>query len=255
MDRRPPPNDRLSTDWDRRRVLRAMGVAGAAALTGRNLAGALETVGAAAAGEALDCVVTPAQTEGPYFVDERLRRSDIRVDPATKEVSEGVPLRLRFAVSRVDGAACSPLSGASVDVWQCDALGLYSDVRDFAGRFDTRGQQFLRGYQVTGRDGLAEFLTIYPGWYTGRAVHVHFKVRVPGEGGRSRELTSQLYFDDAVTDRVHAQRPYNAKGRRDLRNADDRIFRSDSEPQLLVRLRPHGKGYLGTMSVGLRIAS
>ncbi len=251
MGRRQPPNDHLKAEWDRRRVLRAMGVAGAAALAGPTLVAALETTGAE---ETLDCVVTPAQTEGPYFVDDRLRRSDIRLDPATKEVSRGVPLRLRLHVSRVDGTACSPLSGAIVDVWQCDALGVYSDVRDFAGRFDTRGRQFLRGYQVTGRDGAAEFVTVYPGWYTGRAVHVHFKVRVPGEGGRDRELTSQLYFDDAVTDRVHAQPPYNAKGRRDRRNADDRIFRSrDSGPQLLVKLRREGEGYAGTTSVGLRM--
>jgi protocatechuate 3,4-dioxygenase beta subunit len=253
MTSEPPSTDRLQVEWDRRRVLRAVGVAGAAALAGPGVARALEAVSAAGAGKTLDCVVTPAQTEGPYFVDERLERRDIRLDPATKEVSRGVPLRLRFHVSRVDGASCSPLAGAIVDVWQCDALGVYSDVHDFAGRFDTRGRHFLRGYQVTGSEGMAEFLTIYPGWYTGRAVHIHFKVRVPGERGRGRELTAQLYFDDAVTDRVHALPPYDAKGRRDRRNADDRIFRSrDSGPQLLLRRRD-GEGYVGSTSVGLRM--
>jgi protocatechuate 3,4-dioxygenase beta subunit len=69
-----------------------------------------------------------------------------------------------------------------VDVWQCDALGVYSDVRDSNGFFDTRGRQFLRGYQVTDRNGQAEFLTVYPGWYRGRTVHLHFKVRVQRRG-------------------------------------------------------------------------
>src|SRR5258705_14025132 len=76
------------------------------------------------------CVVRPEQTEGPYFVDEKLNRSDIRVDPSDKSVKAGVPLRLEFHVSHIGGGACVPLSGAIVDLWHCDAQGVYSDVRD-----------------------------------------------------------------------------------------------------------------------------
>ncbi|HEX5761256.1 MAG TPA: twin-arginine translocation pathway signal protein [Thermoanaerobaculia bacterium] len=238
--------DTRRDDWSRREVLGLLGAAGAAALAGY--------APAAAAEEPLDCVVTPAQTEGPYFRDERLERADIRVDPATRRAVEGVPLRLRLLVRRVDGAACTPLPGAVVDLWQCDALGVYSDVRDFAGRFDTRGRRFLRGYQVTDRTGAAEFLTIYPGWYPGRAVHVHFKVRVPADGPRGRELSSQLYFDDELTDRVHARQPYRGHGPRDTRNDEDGIYRGrDSGPQLMLRVRPQGQGYAGTTAVGLRL--
>jgi len=200
-------------------------------------------------------VVTPEQTEGPYFVDERLLRADIRTDPETGAARDGSPLELRLAVSRVDGAACTPIEGALVDVWQCDALGVYSDVRDFQGLFDTRGQKFLRGYQLTDAGGAARFVTVYPGWYSGRAVHIHFKIRLVNGDRTTHELTSQLYFDDAITDQVHALAPYNAKGMRDVRNERDGIFRrGDSGSRLLLRLTREGEGYVGELAVGLRMS-
>jgi len=165
----------------------------------------------------IPCVVRPQETEGPYFVDDKLNRSDIRSDPSDGAVAPGTPFALTFNVARLGANACAPLAGAIVDVWHCDARGVYSDVEDPG--FNTKGKRFLRGYQVTDANGVAGFTTIYPGWYAGRTVHVHFKIR----SGRS-EFTSQLYFDDGLTDRVHAQAPYAAKGRRTLRNADDRIF-------------------------------
>ena len=97
------------------------------------------------------CVVRPEQTEGPYFVDEKLNRSDIRNEPSDNSSKPGVPLRLEFQVSRIAGGACAPLNGAIVDVWHCDALGVYSDVRD--SKFDARGKKFLRGYQQTDTNG------------------------------------------------------------------------------------------------------
>lgn len=198
------------------------------------------------------CVARPEQTEGPYFVDDKLKRSDIRADPSDGAVKPGVPLHLTFRVSRIDGRACSPLGGAIVDVWQCDALGVYSGVRDFNGRFDTRGKQFLRGYQVTGVDGRVRFLTVYPGWYPGRTVHIHFKIRTDPAARQGYEFTSQLYFDDAVTDQVHAQAPYAGKGMRRVRNARDGIFRNGGE-QLILRLERDARGYAGTFDIGLEI--
>lgn len=230
----------------------------------------LATVGAAALGGALPraasarapganartrlpaCIVRPAQTEGPYFVDERLLRSDIRSDPTDGSVKAGTPLRLRFQVSRMEGAACAPLAGAWVDVWQCDALGVYAGVTDTNGLFETRGQKFLRGYQVTDAAGTAEFVTIYPGWYPGRCVHVHFKIRTDPAARRGYEFASQLYFDDTLTDRVHAAAPYAEKGSGRRRNEQDGIFRSGGS-QLLVDLGPRSDGYAGTFDVGLQI--
>jgi protocatechuate 3,4-dioxygenase beta subunit len=198
------------------------------------------------------CIVRPAQTEGPYFVDEKLERSDIRSDPRNGAVSEGALLRLAFRVSRLDGASCAPLRGALVDVWQCDALGVYSDVKDTEGRFDTRGQKFLRGHQVTNAEGVAEFRTVYPGWYEGRTVHIHFKIRTDPAAQRGTEFTSQIYFDDAVTDGVMALAPYASKGKRSSRNEDDGIFRRGGRDLMLEVVR-EGAAYSGTFDIGLQI--
>ena len=103
------------------------------------------------------CVVRPEQTEGPYFVDEQLHRSDIRSDPSDGSVQEGVPLRLSFHVSRIASDTCTPLEGAIVDVWHCDVRGRYSDVPDLNAFFDTRGKKFLRGSQTTDAHGSAQF--------------------------------------------------------------------------------------------------
>ncbi len=195
------------------------------------------------------CVVTPALTEGPYFVDERLNRSDIRSDPATGAVKAGVLLGLTVQLSQISSAgACTPLVGALVDMWHCDALGLYSDV----SAQSTVGQRFLRGYQVSDQNGNVRFTTIYPGWYTGRAVHIHFKVRTSPTGARGLEFTSQLFFDEALTDQVHAQSPYSQKGRRNTLITNDGIFQSGGT-SLLVPLAASGGGYAGTMYVGVRV--
>jgi protocatechuate 3,4-dioxygenase beta subunit len=200
-------------------------------------------------GAVTGCVITPQQTEGPYFVDERLQRSDIRADPETGIVKGGVPLAVTLHISQARSGGCEPLAGALVDVWHCDALGAYSDVRDRT--FDTVGQKFLRGYQLTDDSGAVTFQTIYPGWYSGRAVHIHFKVRTsPGER-RGRELTSQLYFDEGITDRVHARAPYAGKGRRDTRNATDGIYRRGGS-QLVLPVTPQGEGYHGAFDIALQ---
>jgi len=194
---------------------------------------------------AVSCVLTPQQTEGPYFVDEKLNRADIRSDPGSGAVKEGVVLRLNLAVYRVDGAACTPLAGAIVDVWHCDALGVYSDVSG-AGQSNTAGQKFLRGYQVTDANGRVQFQTIYPGWYQGRTVHIHFKVRTD----QGLEFTSQLYFDEALSAQVFAQAPYNTKGPSGTPNASDGIFSNET----VLTITPEGSGYVGTFNVGLQMA-
>jgi protocatechuate 3,4-dioxygenase beta subunit len=198
-------------------------------------------------------VVRPEQTEGPYFIDEKLNRSDIRSDPSDGALRPGMPLRLEFQVSRISGNSCSPLGGAIVDVWQCDALGLYSGVRDMNAGFDTRGKKFLRGYQSTDESGLAEFLTIYPGWYPGRAVHIHFKIRTDPRLRPAREFISQLYFDESITDQVHQQAPYNGKGRRRTTNDADFIFRRGGK-QLIPRVTKDPHGYGAKFEIGLQLS-
>ena len=204
----------------------------------------------ASAKQTASCVVKPQQTEGPYFVDEKLNRSDIRSDPSDNSLKQGVQLRLAFQVSRIAGESCAPLEGAIVDIWHCDAMGVYSDVTDRS--FNTVGKKFLRGYQVTNANGTVEFNTIYPGWYPGRTVHIHFKIRTYSASQQSYEFTSQLYFDDALTDQIHTQRPYAAKGQRNIKNDQDGIFQRGGD-QLMLQVAKDAKGYGARFDIGLQI--
>lgn len=199
-----------------------------------------------------NCIVKPSQTEGPYFVDTKLDRSDIRSDPTDGSVCEGTPLYLTIQLSRLNSSGCRPLPGALVDLWQCDALGIYSGVEDINDQFNTVGKQFLRGHQMSDEHGIARFLTIYPGWYQGRTVHLHFKVRTDPGSETGHEFTSQLYFDDSVTDRVLAGEPYAQNEGERPRNADDRIFQSGGD-QLLLEVVEHADGYAATFDIGLQI--
>jgi protocatechuate 3,4-dioxygenase beta subunit len=177
-------------------------------------------------GDDSSCTLTPEATEGPYYFDVDSIRSDISED------RDGTPLRLAVRVRDAEG--CEPLANAVVDIWHCDAGGVYSGFE--AGE----GERFLRGAQVTNRHGIVEFATVYPGWYQGRTVHIHAKVHLD----RSTMLTTQLYFDDAVTDVVHAREPYAARGERDQRNDTDGIF----DEALLLDLSKDGDGYVGAIS-------
>jgi len=242
----------------RREVLALLGGSGAAllaacapsALASPTPTAAQQTAASSAAASAAattlpSCVVRPALTEGPYFVDEKLSRSDIRSDPTTGNARPGIPLTLGFLVSRLSGSSCAALSGAIVDVWHCDALGVYSDVSDPS--FNTKGQRFLRGYQTTDASGRAQFTTIYPGWYQGRAVHIHFKIRPT----TASEFTSQLFFDDALNTEVYSQAPYSQRGTQGiLRNAGDGIYQQGGG-KLLLNVTKTGSGYAATFDIGL----
>ena len=192
------------------------------------------------------CVVRPALTEGPFFVDERLQRSDIRPDSSSGAVSVGIPLALAFAVSKVGSNTCDPFPAALVDVWHCNADGLYSDEASN----NTAGQNFLRGYQLTDANGSAAFTTIYPGWYSGRTVHIHFKIRTDPDASSGLEFTSQLFFDESVTAQVFAQQPYLARGPQDTTNARDGIYQSGGS-QLLLAPTSSGAGYAATFEIGV----
>ncbi len=204
------------------------------------------------------CVVRPELEEGPFFLDHQLNRSDVRVEPATGELSPGVPLSLTFTVLRAGASGCAPLTGATVDIWQCDAAGVYSGVGGGFG--PARGgpsasseSKALRGVQVTDASGTARFTTIYPGWYQGRTVHIHFKVRTTAAPTGAYEFTSQLFFDDALTDVIHAGAPYAARGERQTRNQNDGIFR-DGGPGLTLAPEKQADGLAATFGIGLDLS-
>ncbi len=187
------------------------------------------------------CTLSAQGTEGPYYFDVERIRTDIREDRG------GTPLRLVIRVR--DAGDCGPLRNAVVDIWHCDAGGIYSGFEEQsieAGgtpdpAADSGPGTFLRGAQVTDRDGIVEITTIYPGWYPGRTVHIHAKVHVDN----STVLTTQVYFDDAVSSEVYAQgAPYRPDDERQVFNEGDGIF----DPSLVLTLSEEDDGYLGTIS-------
>jgi protocatechuate 3,4-dioxygenase beta subunit len=222
----------------RRTSLVRLGGFVAAALTG----GALEadrSEGAGPAGVAsgaVTCVLTPELTEGPYYVpDEKVRRNITEGRP-------GTPLALRLTV--VNASTCKPIKGAAVDIWHCDAGGAYSGISSEG----TEDRTFMRGIQRTDAKGLALFQTVYPGWYRGRAVHIHVKVHLGG----TVVHTGQLFFPDAVTAAAYKAKPYSLRGAPEMRNADDSIFVNGGKKSLLaVRRNSSGSGYVGAITMGV----
>jgi protocatechuate 3,4-dioxygenase beta subunit len=177
----------------RREVFAALSLPAANALTGA--ANAAAPADAGAFGDV--CFLTPQSIEGPYYLDPRLVRAQIAEDRT------GVPLRVDLRV--IDGATCKPSEHARVDIWHADARGVYSGYEGQGDKQDlsTVGQKFLRGTQFTDGRGAVRFATIYPGWYEGRATHIHFKVLLDDRN----VLTGQMYFPDALNEFIYANVP------------------------------------------------
>lgn len=266
----PDDDDRLiGRILSRREILALLGASGAAAflaactpsggtaatpvLTGSATAGpsatALATASATAAAVASAlpaCVVAPELTEGPYYLDVDLERSDIRSNTSDGSVVQGAMLTLEWLVSQADGNACVPMADVVVDVWHCDALGVYSGVSGDSGNF-------LRGFQRTDTNGRASFTTIYPGWYSGRAVHIHFKIRTDPDASAGFEFTSQLFFDDEVSKGVYASGVYAQKGAQDRLNASDGIY-NQSDGATLLAVTQEGVGYKATLPIAVQLS-
>jgi protocatechuate 3,4-dioxygenase beta subunit len=206
-------------------------------LTAAGVAGAAWPVQEAAGGPlavssgAVACVLAPELTEGPYYLPNEAVRRNIT------EGKAGTPLRLNLTVTSI--SSCKALKGAAVDIWHADAGGVYSGVAGNSG-------SFLRGIQKADQNGVVVFDTIYPGWYQGRAVHIHVKVHVGGNVVH----TGQLFFPEALTDRVYAAPPYSARGNPDTPNTADPIYRNGGSRSLLRPVRS-GDGYLASMVMGV----
>jgi protocatechuate 3,4-dioxygenase beta subunit len=242
-------NDDVARDHDgalsRRGALARLGGFAAVAL-GAGTFGARELLdaddaGAAGAGPAavasglVTCVLAPEQTEGPYYVDDAAVRRNVT------EGRPGVALTLRLTV--VNASSCKPIKGAAVEIWHCDAGGIYSGVSSLG----TEDEWFLRGVQRTDAKGLAIFRTIYPGWYQGRTVHIHTMVHL----GANVVHTGQLYFSDAVTDAVYTRSPYNTRRDRTTRNSADSIYRNGGKRSTL-KLVKNGSAYAGSITMGVQ---
>jgi protocatechuate 3,4-dioxygenase beta subunit len=204
------------------------------------------------------CTLSPATTQGPYYFDADKIRSDVRED------REGKQLRLAFKVQ--DSETCKPLPNSVVEIWHCDANGIYSGAEAASGAggqggggqggggqppgggqpgggsqdlVPTDDKRYLRGAQVTNTDGIVQFTTIWPGWYAGRTTHVHVMVHVSNQ----RVLTTQVMFDEKLNSAVYAEQPYAAHTGRTTFNDGDGIFKES----MLLTVKQDGAGYLGTI--------
>ena len=234
--------DRDEARLTRRDSLLGLGGLAAAALGAGGVLAALDGPDAEAASSGpaavasglVTCVLTPEMTEGPYYLDGDKVRRDIR---------EGRPgTRLDLATTVVDVSTCKPINGALVDIWHCDAGGTYSGF----AQEGTDGKTFMRGIQRTNTSGLATFVTVYPGWYSGRTVHIHVQVSL---GGNVLH-TGQLFFPEALTDAVYKRAPYRSRPGRDTRNATDSIFRNGGSKSVL-KIAKNGSGYVARMTMGV----
>ena len=187
------------------------------------------------------CEATPRQTEGPFYFDIGEMRREIT------EGKAGTPLLVVLNVVEAD--SCEPIRDVFVDIWHTDAAGQYSGYPGQGDdRADTSGETFLRGRQVTDADGRVEFETIYPGWYPGRTVHIHFRAFT----SERRLIASQLYFPDDVSDAVFESEPYAARESRGTTNTNDSVGRDDAALQALMgHMTSNGVGYVVSLTVGV----
>lgn len=229
----------------RRQALGLAGVAGAAYVAGplRPFGGGGDASAPSDADAASTCVLAPEVTEGPYWVDVREKRSNVVAGQS------GVPLNLDLYVYRSDDS-CEPEEGAVVDIWHCNASGLYSDE----AANGTSGQTWLRGYQETDSTGKVSFTTIYPGWYSGRTVHIHVRVRTFSGSSTTYNFTTQIFFTEEDSAAVFATTPYNAHSGRDTTNEEDSIYQQEVRAGNVMMPTLSGSassGYSGTVGIGL----
>lgn len=186
------------------------------------------------------CAVSPTEIIGPYPSLTNLIRSDIR------EGSTGIPLVLALTVVNVNNT-CSPVVNVNVDIWQCDADGHYSEYSQ--GGYDGRSKTFLRGIQTTDSSGRVTFTTVYPGWYQGRATHIHIEVSI---NGRSVKVT-QIAFPETVNAQVYRTGVYASRGLNPTSNTSDMVFSDSLSSELAVMSGDPSSGFTGTYTVGIAV--
>ena len=199
-----------------------------AGTTGATLGGTVSTNGT--------CAVTPSETAGPYPSTTSIVRSDIR------ENRQGVPLNLAITVVNVNGG-CAPVSGANVEIWHCDVAGNYSEYGS------QTAQTYLRGIQTTDAGGHVNFTTIYPGWYQGRATHIHIEVKI---NSRSVKVT-QIAFPESINNTVYASGVYAPRGSNPTSNLSDGIFSDSLASELVTPVGDPASGYAASCQVGITV--
>jgi len=192
------------------------------------------------------CVVSANETIGPYPDITGMLNNPAFFRRDVTEGKAGLPLTVTFTVVNVNNA-CAKVSGAAVEIWHCDAQGNYSEYSQPG--FNGAGQTFLRGLQTTDANGEATFTTIYPGWYGGRATHIHVEVYV---NGRSVKVT-QMAFPESITAAVYATGVYAAKGQNPQSNASDNVFSDGTTTEMATLTGSTASGYIATLQVGIAV--
>ena len=228
----------FAANVNRRNALVGLGKAGLIGLVGIPACGSddapsdalVSPAGADETLSAVDCVLTPHQAEGPFYLKDSLIRRDIT------EGREGITLGVDLTI--VDAAACAPVAGASVDIWHTDAAGTYSD----AGR-----ETFMRGVQVSDERGQVHFESIYPGWYPGRVPHIHIKIFFENQ----TSITSQLYFPTEINKTVYALPPYDGRTGAILSESFDPVLGGDSPESLRFTMVGDPEGFTASHTIGI----
>ncbi|RLV49844.1 hypothetical protein D9V37_08125 [Nocardioides mangrovicus] len=246
----------MTPPHSRRTVLRAGAASGIGAVLATEILGAVRDTAfavptassrAALATSTACTTLTKEETQGPFWVDEKLERSDIRTDTeGTTGTQAGVPLTLTINLQDA-GASCAPQAGAYVDIWHANNQGAYSDVSG-SGNPDNVGQNWLRGYQVSDANGSVTFTTVMPGWYTSRTIHIHFRVRLTLSDSSTVNFTSQLYFDDTINSAVLATSGYKSEANRDTYNSGDQLYDATLQVPLTGDTT---SGYAGSFTANL----
>jgi protocatechuate 3,4-dioxygenase beta subunit len=192
------------------------------------------------------CAITPEETAGPYPDQLGMINTAAFFRQDVTEGRSGVPLTLTLTVVNVN-SACVPVSGLAVEIWQCDATGNYSEYAQPG--YNGTGQTFLRGLQTTGGDGRATFRTIYPGWYAGRATHIHVQIF---SSGRTLK-TTQVAFPEEVSFAVYQTGAYAVHGQNTTRNATDNVFSDGTQYEMATLTGSAVAGFTATLTVGISL--
>ena len=252
----------------RRQAVKVAGTAGAVYFLAPGLPGLSSVPARAATAQASAAKLTPELTEGPYWVNTWLHRSNVLANSHGGGHQQGVPLRLYINV--FEATTKEPMNGLAVDIWHANAHGLYSDesAQQAGGGTgsssgDTLSDNWLRGYQITGKDrglrnkpvhGQVSFQTIWPGWYTGRAIHIHVRVRkLHSSGATIAGYTTQIFFSDASNTHVlTGAAPYNTRSPQTdpTTNENDTVITSTDFTTNIVSVKGGiGSGYVGVFNI------
>jgi len=199
------------------------------------------------------CIVTADEVEGPYpYVGGELTNPLNRTDVTAGQT--GVPLTLSFVV--VDASNnCNVVSNARVDIWHCNKDGYYSGYANQNSSLGSKsyvGETWLRGYQLTDSTGVAKFTTIYPGWYAGRATHIHIEVYV----NNVMKKTTQICFSESTNSVVYASSLYSTHGVNPITNEADSIFGNsltDLANETVALTGSVSEGYSGSYTIGIKL--